>query len=222
MTTRADKRIIIWAGRILLAVAWVSLSVAIAQWFAGCATWPPALEDIPGYVDNLATNIPANGTVILSPAQSESEWPDYVLQYPAQPTALERERIIRESFTAVEWPAYRGDNWTTHGWEGENEERERIIREAAASGTGAIRFRHLGVPPANDLAAWLFRFKGERRDFPLQDKGWYYRAKAAGITRWVAEIGEDHRARWRDIFAAYDNSMIQYVIKGRVINHADL
>jgi len=143
--------------------------------------------------------------------------PDWLTKPATQDTPIMPPVLAPTEPTIAEWPAYRGDKWTTHGNTNEDQVRLDIIAAAKAQGADVIRFVHLGTPPANDAAAWLFKFRGERKDFPLTTDGWYYRARRAGVTRWIAEVSAAHLTRWRYIFKDYAATELQIVVNGKVL-----
>lgn len=126
-----------------------------------------------------------------------------------------------EPVATTAWPAYDGHpGWAMHGNTIENDYRAAAIDAARASGLGAMRIT-CGAPPENDLAAWLFKFNGERGSYISNgdpNVGWYFRALAAGITRWVVDIGySPDRARWKYIFKSYSDKEVQFIIDGGVV-----
>lgn len=133
--------------------------------------------------------------------------------------------VVPQPATVEEWPAYRCDEWLSHGWEGENEMRASAVRAARAAGSIAIRCRLSGAM-TDELAVHLLHFRHPARGTP--ENPWFMgsanatvQATAAGIERWVFECSGD-RAALRRLLRDYDDGNCQCIIEGRVVRHGEL
>jgi uncharacterized protein YceK len=125
--------------------------------------------------------------------------------------------IAPPAASGTAWPAGDGSRWCTHGeGSGENELREAAI--AAGKATGALRVNLPASMPNSSLRIELFRWAHPERSIPgnpwFKTDNWYYRAKSAGISRWVMVLPAGaNLAEWADTFKDYSREELQFIVR---------
>ena len=117
----------------------------------------------------------------------------------------------------VEWPAYDAPTYFGHGYASENTYREAAIAGARAAGLDAIRVI-CPTAPGPELAMHLLYYQSPvDGHFMNASESWYQRALAAGVRRYVIDIGNGQdRAAWLDRTKAYPPGTIQWIVNGVV------
>ena len=150
-------------------------------------------------------------TLIQQESGTEKETPAAETETPVVDTAT------TNAETAVTmWPAYSAPDFFRHGEADENSYRENAISSARAAGLNCIKVVS-PTPPNDEVAMHLLHFKSPV-DGHFLHPSWYDKAKEAGVTRWIIDIGSGSEIeRWRFLTKDYPANTIQWVVRGAVV-----
>ena len=124
---------------------------------------------------------------------------------------------------AALWPHFRADDFFQHGNPNENAYREQAIVSGKA--TGCLRVK-ASYGMGDELGMTVPKGKAEMHLLPLEhpDKpgyylkadGWFFKAEAGGVTRWIHDMGAPSMAdakRWLWLTKSpYYQNRLQYLV----------
>lgn len=119
-----------------------------------------------------------------------------------------------ETNKQVIWPAAEVLDGFTHGYETENEMRDNGVRAAIAAGfdTIAVEWRTDWNP---EVSIHLLNYESNVDKGKFLPSSWFFRARDAGIKRWVVIVKTTDMELFADRFKAYAPSTLQCVVSDK-------
>jgi hypothetical protein len=169
-------------AKIVLVAGMLAFLIGVTFCLSGCASLPPAVD--------VLVNVITNQTDITPPVV-------------APPVDTGEPQVL--------WPAFDAPDYLDHGYEGENEMRDRYIAAAKAAGANCMRIKIKRFPTPH-VAIEVLWWESDKREKYFIAK-FHKRAEAAGITLWqIDATAVSDYAHLYDLFKAYRRGSVQFVI----------
>ncbi len=136
---------------------------------------------------------------------------------PASATATPADEAPVFGAEVAQWPSYPAGEYFQHGNAGEGPYRDRINAACVAQGLNTL---YISQPAPGDESAMHLMWLKSPVDghFMNSMENSYIRASAAGVSRYIFDIGNASAAtmdRWKFLTKDYPNGTVQWVLSGR-------
>jgi len=122
------------------------------------------------------------------------------------------------------WNHYVAPDFLQHGTDSENEYRQNAITAASSSGLNCIRL-NASFGMSDELAIHLIALEHpQRAGYYNEQDNWYFKARSAGITRWIHDLGTptvEQSKRWAYLTKSpYYKTSLQLVVSANTLRES--